>query len=84
MLLMVVPVEPGAGEGAGLAVPAPGGADAPAPGAVFDVAAMAGVVLVELDCIEAVPPPHPAMDISNVAKTRRVTARGGTRRISQF
>ena len=81
---MVVPVELGVGEGAGLAVPATGGADAPAPGAAFDVAATGGGVLAELDCIDAVPPPHPAMHISNGAKRRRVSARGGTRCISQF
>jgi hypothetical protein len=83
ILLMVVLLEAGVGEGAGL-VPAAGGADAPAPGAALEVEAMGGVVLTEVDCIEAEPPPHPPMDISNEAKTTRVTACGGTRRISQF
>jgi hypothetical protein len=90
-LLIVVPVELGVGdgagfgvgEGAGLVVPE-GGDDALAPGAVAVVAAAGGVVLVELDCIEALPPPHPAMDISNEMETSRVTAWGGTSRISQF
>jgi hypothetical protein len=86
---MVVPVELGVGDGAGLgagegAVPVEGGADALAPGAVAVVAAAGGVVMVELDCIEVLPPPHPAMHISNEVETNRVTAWGGTSRISQF
>ena len=91
-MLIVVPVAVGVGEGvglgvgegAGLAVPVAGGADAPAPGAVAVVAAAGGVVLVELDCIEALPPPHPAIHISNEVETSRVTAWGETSRISQF
>jgi hypothetical protein len=51
---------------------------------VLDVTAAGGAVVAEVDCIEAEPPPQPAMNISNEAKTRGVTARGGTRRISQF
>jgi hypothetical protein len=81
---MVVPEELDVGDGAGLAVPVAGGAAAPAPGVALEVAATGGVVMAELDCIEAGPPPQPAMEISNQGKTRRVTARGGTRRISQF
>jgi len=89
---MVVPVELGVGdgaglgvgEGAGLPVPVEGGADALAPGAVAVVAAAGGVVLVELDCIAALPPPHPAIHMSNEVETTRITAWGGTSRISQF
>jgi hypothetical protein len=86
---MVVPVELGVGDGAGLGVGAglaePGGGGVVAPPAVvLDVTAAGGAVVAEVDCIEAEPPPQPAMNISNEAKTRGVTARGGTRRISQF
>ena len=91
-MLIVVPVAVGVGEGVGLgvgegtgvAVPAAGGADAPPAGAVAMVDAAGGVVVAELDCIEALPPPHPAMPISNEVETSRVTAWGGTSRISQF